>query len=96
MSVRTVNGTDLFSRLSYLFAFAVTKSFDTDLETIGPVHLLGDGSLAFNGNKKGQEKLKCYKFDTGTEISCADLPDVPWGCCLVELGGRPSLALSFG
>ena len=96
MSVRTLNGTVFFPRLSDLFAFAVTKSFDTGLETIGPVHLLRDGSLVFHGNEQGQPKLKRYNTDTGTEISCADLPDIPWGCCVVELGGRSSLALSFG
>ena len=94
MSVRSLNGSSFPS--AHFFTFAVTKSFDTGLETIGPVHLLRDGFLAFNGNKQGQEKLKRFKLDTGTEISCVDIPDGPWGSCLVELGGRSSLALCFG
>ena len=80
----------------HLFTFAVTKSFDTGLETIGPVHLLRDGSLVFCGSEQGQSKLKRYNTDTGTEISCTDLHDGQCRSCLVGLGGRSSLVLSFG
>ena len=74
----------------------MTKSFDTGLETISPVNLLDDGSLVCNGDKQGKTKLKRYNFDTGTEISCVDIPDGTWGSCPVKLDGRSSLALSFG
>ena len=80
--------------ISFLY-FAVTKSFDTGLESISPVYVLHDGSIVFHAYEQGQAKLKSYNIDTGTEISCADIPDVPLGSCLVELGGRSSLALSF-
>ena len=78
------------------FTFAVTKSFDTGLKSIGPVLPLRDGSHIFCGTEQGQLKLKRYNFDTSTDISCVDIPDVLWGYCIVELGGRPSLAISFG
>ena len=81
---------------THSFTFAVTKSFDTGLKSIGPVLLLRDGSHIFCGTEHGQLKLKRYNFDTSTDISCVDIPDVLWGYCVVELGGRPSLALSFG
>ena len=70
----------------------MTKSFDTDLEAIGPVRLLRDGSVVCRGKKQ----LKRYNVDTGTEISCVDIPSVMLWYCLVELGGRSSLALTFG
>ena len=74
----------------------MTKTFDTGVEIIGPIHLMHGGSLVFNGNKQGQEKLKYYNFDTGTEISCVDIPYTPCGSCLLELGGRQCLALTDG
>ena len=82
-------------RSSQSFTSVVTKQFDTALETIGPVHLLRDRSLVFYGNKQGQPKLMWYSFVTGIEISCADIPYVPWGSCLVELSCMSSLALSI-
>ena len=72
----------------------MTKSFDADVETLGPIQLLGDGSLVFKGLKHGQEKLKQYNLHTGAEMNSVDIPE---GCILspVELHGRPSLAVSF-
>ena len=48
--------------------FSVTKSFDTDVEEIYPIRLLGDGSLVFIGETQGQCNIKQYNLHTGAEI----------------------------
>ena len=75
-------------------SFLVTKSFETDVETIGPIRLLGDGSLVFSGEKQGQEKLKKYNLHTGTEMNSVNFAEA-CGLCPVELCGVSSLAVSF-
>ena len=74
----------------------MTRSVYTSVGTIGPIQLLSDGSLVFYGPDQKQNKLKRHNIHTGTEISCVDISDSPWGCSVVELGGTPCLALSFG
>ena len=74
--------------------FSVEKSFDVSVEAIGPMQLLGDGSLVFSSEKQGQCKLKQYNLRTGAEKKCVDVPEV-CRLCPVELQGRSSLAVSF-
>ena len=74
----------------------MTRSVYTGMETIGPIQLLSDGSLVFYGPDQLQNKLKRHNLHTGTEVSCVDISESPWGCSVVELGGTPFLALSFG
>ena len=74
----------------------MTRSVYTGMETIGPIQLLSDGSIVFYGPDQLHNKLKRHNLHTGTEVSCVDISDSLWGCSVVELGGTPSLALSFG
>ena len=74
----------------------MTRSVYTGMETIGPIQLLSDGSIVFYGPDQLHNKLKRHNLHTGTEVSCVDISDSPWGCSVVELGGTRSLALSFG
>ena len=74
--------------------FSVTKSFDTDVEEIYPIRLLGDRSVVFIGEKQGQRKLIQYNLHTNAQMSCVDVlkgSDVS----PVELLCRSSLAVSF-
>ena len=88
--------TDSSSALCDLFPISVTRSFDTGLETIGPITLLSDGSLTFWGYEQNTYKLKQYNPHTGTERTCVNLSGEPWGNAEVKLGGTATLALSYG
>ena len=74
--------------------FSVTKSFDADVEAIGPITLLRNGSIVFNGQKQELQNLKQYNLRTGAEMNSVDIPEL-CGCSPVELNGRSSLALGF-
>ena len=75
---------------------SVTQSFHTGLETIGPITLLSDGSLAFWGYEQNTYKLKQYNPHTGMERTCVNLSGAPWGNAEVKFGGTATLALSYG
>ena len=57
--------------------FSVEKSFNVSVEAIGPMQLLGDGSLVFSSEKQGQCKLKQYNLNTGADMNCLDITE---GC----------------
>ena len=78
------------------FLISVTQSFDTGLETIGPITLLSDGTVAFWGNEEDTYKLKQYNPHTGTERTCVNLSGEPWGNAEIKLAGKATLALSYG
>ena len=75
---------------SYL-SISVTKTFDTGLQSIGPIRLLSDESLAFNGEENGQEMLKQYDLDIGMERKCVNVETFHkklWASSLVEYADR--------
>ena len=77
-------------------ALSVTQSFDTGLETIGPITLFSDGTVAFWGYEENTHKLKQYNPHTGTERTCVNLSGEPWGNAEVTVEGIATLALSYG
>ena len=74
--------------------FSVTKCFDADVEAIGPITLLSNGSIVFYVQKQRLHKLKQYNLRTGVEMNSLDVTEV---CILspVKLNSRSSLAVSF-
>ena len=66
-------------------------------ELIGDCHFaaLTDGSLAVTGQQGHHWILKRFNMKDNVELCSQELKGEPRGLCEIQLGGRPSLAISY-
>ena len=70
---------------------------DTGLAAIGPVALLSDGTMVFDGNgEEHNDELKQYNPYTGDLLNCIDEEYGLWGNAEVKVDGKSTLVLSDG